>query len=168
MTFPIALSINWRDLFIPTLPLGEIILRGSLTYLCLFLLMRFFLKREAGAIGIADLLMVVLIADAAQNAMAKDYRSITEGIILVATIIFWNYALDWLSYHVPALRPLIQPRSMLLVKDGKMNKRNMRRELITPEELAAELREHGVEDVAQVKEARMEEDGHISVIKRET
>jgi uncharacterized membrane protein YcaP (DUF421 family) len=161
------LNLNWTEIFVPSLPLAELLVRGSLTYLSLFVLMRFVLKREAGTVGMADLLMIVLIADAAQNAMASDYRSIPEGVILVGTIIFWNYALDWLSYHFPRVRHLLQPQPLLLVKDGRMHKRNMRQELMTEEELLSELRKYGVEDVAEVKEARMEEDGHISVIKHE-
>jgi len=162
----LLLFINWNDLFLPSQPIIETVLRGSITYLALFLLMRFVLKREAGSIGTADLLMVVLIADAAQNAMAGNYKSITDGLILVTTIIFWNYALDWLSYHSRMMRSLLQPKPLLLVKDGQMDRRNMRKELISKEELLSELRENGVKDIAQVSEARIEEDGHISVIKR--
>jgi uncharacterized membrane protein YcaP (DUF421 family) len=158
-------DINWHDLFVPAHPI-ETILRGSLMYLSLFLLMRFVLKRESGSIGTADLLMVVVIADAAQNAMAGDYKSITDGVILVVTIMFWNYAIDWLSYHSPTMRRVLQPKPLLLVKDGRLYKQNMRKELITKEELIAELRENGVEDLSEVKEARIEEDGHVSVIKK--
>lgn len=162
------LTMSWRELFVPSEPIVETILRGSVTYLALFLLMRFVLKRESGSIGTADLLMIVLIADAAQNAMANDYKSITEGIILVCTIIFWNFMLDWLSYHSPALRRILQPQPLILVKNGRMYKQNMRKELITKEELMGELREQGVKDLSLVKEARIEEDGQISVIKRKT
>jgi len=158
-------DINWHDLFVPAHPI-ETILRGSLMYLSLFLLMRFVLKRESGSIGTADLLMVVVIADAAQNAMAGDYKSITDGVILVVTIMFWNYAIDWLSYHSPTMRRVLQPKPLLLVKNGRLYKQNMRKELITKEELIAELRENGVEDLSEVKEARIEEDGHVSVIKK--
>jgi len=158
-------DINWHDLFVPAHPI-ETMIRGSLTYLTLFLLMRFLLKRESGSIGTADLLMVVVIADAAQNAMAGDYKSITDGVILVVTIMFWNYAIDWLSYHSPAMRRVLQPKPLLLVKNGRMYKQNMRKELITKEELIAELRENGVEDLSEVKEARIEEDGPVSVIKK--
>ena len=158
-------EINWHDLFVPAHPI-ETILRGSLMYLSLFLLMRFVLKRESGSIGTADLLMVVVIADAAQNAMAGDYKSITDGVILVVTIMFWNYAIDWLSYHSPTMRRVLQPKPLLLVKNGRLYKQNMRKELITKEELIAELRENGVEDLSEVKEARIEEDGHVSVIKK--
>jgi uncharacterized membrane protein YcaP (DUF421 family) len=158
-------DINWHDLFVPAHPI-ETIIRGSLMYLSLFLLMRFVLKRESGSIGTADLLMVVVIADAAQNAMAGDYKSITDGVILVVAIMFWNYAIDWLSYHSPTMRRVLQPQPLLLVKNGRMYKQNMRKELITKEELIAELRENGVEDLSEVKEARIEEDGHVSVIKK--
>ena len=158
-------DINWHDLFVPAHPI-ETIIRGSLMYLSLFLLMRFVLKRESGSIGTADLLMVVVIADAAQNAMAGDYKSITDGVILVVTIMFWNYAIDWLSYHSPTMRRVLQPKPLLLVKNGRLYKQNMRKELITKEELIAELRENGVEDLSEVKEARIEEYGHVSVIKK--
>jgi len=158
-------AINWRELFIPTYPL-EIILRGSVIYLSIFLLMRFGLKRESGSVGTADLLMVVMIADAAQNAMAGEYKSITDGLILVLTILSWNYILDWLSFHSDVMRRILQPKPLLLIKDGQMQRQNMRKELITREELMAELRENGVEEVSDVKEARIEEDGHISVIKK--
>lgn len=161
----IWITIKWSELFLPSQPILETVVRGSLTYLALFLLMRFVLKRESGSVGTADLLMVVVIADAAQNAMAGDYKSITDGILLVSTIIFWNYAIDWASYHSPTLRRILQPQPLLLVKNGRMYKQNMRKELITKEELMAELRENGVEEISEVKEARIEEDGHISVIK---
>ena len=165
MTFDLF-KLDWSQIFWPTHPF-EMLLRGTVTYLSLFLLMRFVLKREAGSIGTADLLMVVVIADAAQNALAGNYQSITDGIILVATILSWNYAIDWMSYHSPTLRKIIQPKPLLLIKDGAMNRRNMRKELVTREDLMVELREHGIEDVSEVKEARIEEDGRISVIKKE-
>ena len=68
-------------------------------YLGIFLIFRFIVGRQASSIGIADLLVIVIIADAAQNAFAKDYKSIPEGVTLVLTIIFWNFALDWLAYR---------------------------------------------------------------------
>ena len=73
----ILLQIDWKSVFVPSLHLGEIFLRGTIVYLSLFFLLRM-LRREAGAISISDLLVVVLIADAAQNAMASEYKSITE------------------------------------------------------------------------------------------
>jgi len=159
-------GLDWQGIFVPSISIFEILVRGTLVYLALFTLLRFVLKREAGGLGVTDLLVVVLIADAAQNAMAGGYRSIPEGILLVATIIFWSYALDWLSYRSLRFARLIQPSPLLLVKDGVMLRRNMRRELITEDELMSQLRRQGVHDIAQVKEAYMEGDGRISVLTR--
>jgi uncharacterized membrane protein YcaP (DUF421 family) len=151
----------------PTMHLGEVFLRGSIVYLFLFFLLRG-LRREAGAIGISDLLVVVLIADAAQNAMSKEYKSITEGVILVGTIAFWDYSFDWLGYRFPAIQRLLRPAPLPLVKDGRIQRQNMRREMITKDELMALLREQGIENVEDVKKCCLEGDGQISVIKRDS
>jgi uncharacterized membrane protein YcaP (DUF421 family) len=156
-------QIDWQSVFVPSLHIGEIILRGTIVYLFLFVLLRL-LRRGAGTIGISDVLVVVLIADAAQNAMASEYKSITEGLILVTTIVFWDYFLDWLGYRFPPVRGLLRPAPLLLIKDGRIQRRNLRREMITEEELIEQLREHGVETVEEVKESYIEGDGHISVI----
>lgn len=157
-------NVDWRSLFVPETPILEMIVRGTVTYLGLFLMLRLILKRESGSLGITDLLVVVLLADAAQNAMAGGYSSITDGLILVATIIFWSYFLNWIGYRFPKIQRLIRPPALLLVENGQMNRRNLRKEYVTEDELHAMLREQGVEDIQQVKRAYMEGDGHISVI----
>ena len=160
-------QIDWQSVFRPSLHIGEIILRGTIVYLFLFVLLRI-VRRGAGAIGLSDLVVVVLIADAAQNAMASDYKSITEGLILVTTIVFWDYFLDWLAYRFPAVRPLLRPAPSLLIKDGRIQRRSLEREMITEEELIEQLREHGVESVEEVKASYIEGDGHISVIEKDS
>ena len=159
-------DIDWRGLFVPTYSIAEVVLRGTLMYLSLFVILRFLLKRQTGAVGIADLLVIVLIADASQNALGREYSSVTEGVVLVLTIVAWDYALDWGEYRFAWLRSLTRPGPLLLVRNGRMLRRNMGREMITEEELRAELRKDGVDDLAEVVEARMEGDGKISVIKR--
>jgi uncharacterized membrane protein YcaP (DUF421 family) len=138
--------------------------RGTIVYLALFLILRFGIRRQVGEMGITDLLVVVLIADASQNAMGNDYTSVTDGLILVLVIAFWAFAIDWLGFHVPAFAALARPRPRTLVTHGRMLRRSMARELITEEELESMLREQGVDDVSQVREARMEPDGRLSVI----
>jgi uncharacterized membrane protein YcaP (DUF421 family) len=78
--------------------------------------------------------------------------------------VFWNFALDWLSDHSPRVRRFLTPPPLLLIKDGRLLRKNMRRELITEDELMAELRKQGLESPAEVRAARMEGDGQISVI----
>jgi len=157
-------EVDWARLFLPSTPLLEIFLRGTLTYLSLFVLLRIILKREAGGMGISDVLVVVLLADAAQNALADDYTSIPDGILLVVTIILWSYALNWLGYRFPVMQRLVHPPPLPLIKDGVLNYRNMRKELITEDELKSVLRSQGVDSLETVKEAHMEGDGTISVV----
>ncbi|NRF68165.1 DUF421 domain-containing protein [Aquincola sp. S2] len=152
------------DLFrIETNPL-EMIVRGTAMYWFLFLLFRCVLRRDVGSIAIADVLLLVLIADAAQNAMAGSYQTITDGIILVATIAAWNYAFDWASYRSAFVRKLVEPRAMPLVQNGKLMRQNLRRELITREELDSKLRAKGYERIEDVKLAQLESDGEITVL----
>jgi uncharacterized membrane protein YcaP (DUF421 family) len=157
---------DWQRVFTPDTPLLEIVVRGSVIYLALFLLLRVLLKRESGTTGVTDLLVIVLIADAAQNGMADDYTSVTDGVILVSVIIGWSYLLDAVAYRWPAAARIIHPRPLMLVRDGRILRRNMRRELVTEEELLGQLREQGVADLADVREVRMESDGQFSVITR--
>jgi uncharacterized membrane protein YcaP (DUF421 family) len=156
-------QIDWRSIFSPSVGVVEIFLRGTIVYLFLFFILRL-LRREVGVIGISDLLLVVLIADAAQNAMSSDYKSVTDGLILVGSIAFWDYFLDWLGYKFPSVRRLLRPAPLLLIKDGRMQRRNMRQEMITEDELMGQLREHGIERIEDVKKSYMEGDGRISMI----
>ena len=160
-------DVQWGDIFRFGVSPIEIVVRGSLMYLVLFALLRTILKREAGTVGLTDLLVVVLIADAAQNGMAGQYNSLTDGVVLVATIVFWSYALDWLGFHFPAFQRLIKPEPLPLIRDGRLLHENMKKELITEGELLGQLREQGHEDPAAIKVANMESDGRISAIAKD-
>jgi len=126
------------------------------------------MKRRTGSLSITDLLVIVVIADAAQNAFSKEYRSLTEGILLVMTIVFWDHVLDRLSYRYPAVRNMLRSPPLLLVRNGKALKQNMRQEALTKEELLSHLRQQGVERLDEVDRAYLEDDGQISVIKKKS
>ena len=160
--------VDWRAVFTPDTPLMEIIVRGSVMYLTLFFLLRVLLKRESGTTGMTDLLVIVLIADAAQNGMASGYTSLADGVLLVAVIIGWAYLLDAVAYRWQPAARLIRPKPLALVRDGRMLHRNMRRELVTEDELYGQLREQGIDSLADVREMRMESDGQFSVITRDS
>ncbi|HEX7879495.1 MAG TPA: YetF domain-containing protein [Candidatus Eisenbacteria bacterium] len=161
------MSIDWHALFVPHGSLLEIVVRGTVMYLVLFILLRVLVRRHVGAMGVPDLLVIVLIADAAQNAMAGEYKSITEGALLCAVIIGWSVLFDWLAYRFKPLRGILEADPLPVIKDGVMLPRNMRQELITRDELLSHLREQGIDDPADVALACMEPDGAISVIKRD-
>lgn len=158
-------GVDWDKLLVPTHSLGEIALRGTVMYLFIFLVFRFWL-RQSGGIGIADVLVVVLVADAAQNAFAHEYKSVTEGIFLVLTIVFWDFTLDWLGYHSRFFGWLTRRPKQPLIEDGKILWRNLRREMITRAELESLARKNGLKSLAQVDCAYMEDNGEISLIER--
>jgi uncharacterized membrane protein YcaP (DUF421 family) len=161
---PSVLSIDWHALFVPSGSLVELVVRGSMLYLAILAAMRV-LRRDAGSLGTADLLVIVLVADAAQNGMAGEYKSITEGVILVAVIFSWDYALDWLGYRYPLIHRLLHPAPLTLVREGRLLPRNLRSEMLTVADLKEQLREQGVDDIATVKRCFLEGDGRMSVIK---
>lgn len=158
---------DWQQLFVPQVPILATVVRGSAVYLSLYAMLRITFKREAGSTGMTDLLVLVLLADAAQNAMAGSYTSITDGLLLVAVIVAWAFLLDAASFKWRAVERIVKPGPLPLIKDGELQHRALRRELITRQELMAELREQGVQSVAEVRRATMEPDGQISLLLRE-
>ena len=160
------MSLDWSELFGLSVSPVELIIRGSAMYLFLFAVFRVIVRRRVGAVGMADILVLVIIADAAQNGMSGEYRSITDAFILVGTIIGWNTLIDWVNFRVPALRKVLEPPPLLLVQDGRVLHRNLRHEFVTEDELRSKLREQGVNDYRQVQKAHMEPDGQVSVIKK--
>lgn len=160
-------KIDWQQMFVPTESILEIFVRGTIMYLVMFALLRIF-RRQAGSIGIADLLVIVVIADAAQNGMAGDSKSITEAVLLILTIVLWDYFLDWLGYNSKFFSRILEPKPLPVIKNGKALRQNMKKEMITNDELQSQLREHGIEDISKVKIAYLESDGHFSFIEKKT
>lgn len=159
------MEIDWQTLFVPQVPLVEIVIRGTVIYLVLFAALRVLVRRHVGSLSLMDLLLIVLIADAAQNAMADEYHSITEGLVLCAVLVGWNYFLDWLAFRYEWMERLLEPRPLPVVRHGKMQRRNMKMELLTDDELMSQLRQQGIDDLESVKLAYVEPDGAVSVVK---
>jgi len=162
-TYFFAMSIG--DLFQFRVSPVELFVRGTLIYWFLFAMFRFVLRRDAGGLGIADILLVVLIADASQNAMAGGYDSVSEGCVLVGTLIGWNYLVDWASFRWEVVRRLAEPTPLLLIDRGRVLARNLRREFVTRDELEAQLRLNGVGSLSNVRKAYLESDGRFSVVR---
>ena len=153
------------QLFQLSLHPAELFIRGTVIYLGLVLTFRFVLRRDVGSLGVPDFLFIVLIADASQNAMAGEYKSITDGLVLVGTLVFWNIALDWLAYRSPMFQRFIEPPPLPLIKNGRWIRRNLKSQWITTDEVRSKLREHGIEDIGQVRLASLEPDGELAVRK---
>jgi uncharacterized membrane protein YcaP (DUF421 family) len=148
-----------------TLSPWELMLRGTLMFWFLLMIFRFVLRRDMGDVGVSDFLFVIILGDAAQNAMIGEGTSTVDGMVLIATLVGWNLLLDWLGYHVPAVERFVSGRKLCLVRRGRLQRRVMRKEYISEEDVMAKLREEGLEDLSQVKLMYLETDGQISVVK---
>lgn len=159
-------DLDWQTIFVPTESVLEIIIRGTIMYLAIFALLRIF-RRQAGSFSIADLIVIVIIADAAQNGMAGDSKSVTESLLLIVTIIFWDFFLDWLGFKSKLFRKVLEPERLKVIENGRLLRENMKREMITTDELQSQLREQGIEDAGEVEAGYLESDGHFSFIKKD-
>lgn len=159
------LEIDWDTMFIPSSSVAEMIVRGTITYWFCFLYIRFF-RRGSGQLSISDVLLITLISDAAQNAMAGTYESVTEGAVLVGILVFWDFALNWLGYRSVFFDRLASPEPALLIKDGVLQHQTMKLQMMSEDELRGLLRENGVDDPADVKLCYLEGSGNVSVIEK--
>lgn len=161
------MNIPWSSFFEFGVSPWALVVRGTIVYWFIFFLLRMAGRRDFGSVGTGNILLLVLIADAAQNAMAGEYKTIAEGMVLIGTLVFWSVFIDRLCYYFPPARVLLEPVRICLVKDGVLQRRGMRREYISKEELMAELRKKGVGRLEEVHRAFIEEAGDISVLRHQ-
>lgn len=158
--------MDWVAIFDPALPILELVIRGTLIFLALTVLLRVAGQREAGSLALTDLLVVVLVAQAFAHAFAPDSASVTDGVVLATTILAWSVGIDALAYRFPGLRRVLKPRRKPLIEDGQPNRRVMRREFMLREELEAQLRLQGIKSIAEVEYAFLEPNGMISAFRK--
>jgi len=155
--------MEWTRILAPATSPLELFVRGSILYLAILFLIRLMPRRTGGELALMDLLFVVLVADAAARALG-DYQSLTDALFMVLVLMGWNYLLNVLSFRFRFVERLVSAPPLQIVRDGQLLLRNMRRELITKDELMDQLRQHGVESLDQVKAAYVESEGKLTVI----
>src|SRR4051812_25965959 len=117
--------IDWEDLFVPRMSLPEVLIRGTLIYLALCLLLRIVLRRQAGKVSMSDLLVVSVVAGVCRNPLVRDAYSVTDGVLMIATILLWSFALDWLSFRFPWFHRLLHASPVPLIRDGQVLKEKL-------------------------------------------
>jgi len=162
----VILGFDIGKALIPDVSPFEIIVRGAIMYFAIFVLLRVVLRGRTSAVTMSDLILMVLIADAAQNAMSANYQSITDGVLLVATIVGCSFLVDWLAFRFPLVRGFVHPERTTLVMDGRVMRKALEAELMTEGELMTQLRLHEVETLEDVKAVYLEGNGEVSVIPR--
>lgn len=139
-------------------------LRTLAIYIAVLVGLRLSGKRQFGQMTPFDFVLLLLIANGAQNAMVGNDTSLLGGVLSVGTLIVANFAVGYGRRKVPALRRVLVGEPTELVTDGRLIQQNLDREEITEDELLTALREHGIEDIADVERATLEVDGAISVL----
>ena len=155
---------SWADIFAVTTPVLELIVRGTVVYFAVIALMRV-LPRVGGDLAVIDLVFILLIANAAASGMGE-HKTVGDAMLMLATLMGWNYLFNILSFHIPFVERLVSGSPVQIVRDGRLLRRNMRREYLTEEELMSQLRWQGIDKIEDVKAAYIEGDGQLSVIPR--
>ncbi len=155
--------------FIPEISILEKIVRPLLVFLFLLGAFRIFGKRELGSIGPFDLVIWLTISNVLQNAMIGPDNSLTGGIIGATTMFAANYSFAALSYRFPSFERLIQSSPSILVENGKVLTENLKRELLTVDDLRHALRKNQVdldEELPNLRKVLLESDGAITITRR--
>lgn len=142
----------------------NIILRAISVYLFMIIAIRIFGKKELAQLSVIDLVFILLISNAVQNAMIGPDTSLDGGIVAAGALFLANYTLKRILYKNKKISELIQGEAILLIYKGVPNMNNCENAEISIEELEAAAREHGTKDIQGVDLAMLEIDGNISII----
>lgn len=142
----------------------DIAFRSSCVYIFMIVAFRIFGKRELSQLSIADLVLIVLISNAVQNAMVGENTSLIGGLTAATVLFSLNMLLGYLMFRFKRVRNFIQSEPVTLIYNGKIIKKNLDDVLLTIDELNSAVREHGVSNIEDVSLAILEVDGNISVI----
>jgi uncharacterized membrane protein YcaP (DUF421 family) len=145
-------------------PLWEIALRTTVVYLVILLGLRVFGKRQLGQVSVGDLVMILLIANAVQNAMVGVDVSLIGGLTAALVLLVLNFLVVRGFGSTPLGERVLEGAPTLLVKDGRIMDAGLRREGLDRNEVESAIREHGIADESGVRAAYLEPDGTISVI----
>jgi uncharacterized membrane protein YcaP (DUF421 family) len=144
----------------------DIALRAIVLFFFLLLLMRVTGRRELSSLQPFDFILLIVVGDALQQGLTQDDYSVTGAIIAVATIATLQVVLSWVDFRLPFVRPLLEGEPIVLVQDGKVIERNLRRERLTLDDLAEEMRIQQIASLDDVQWAVLETGGQMSFIKK--
>lgn len=151
----------------PDLSVLEKIVRATAVYFFLLVALRLTGKRQLGQMSSFDLVVLLIISNTVQNAIIGNDNSITGGFIGATTILVLNYGIARLVIANKNAERLIEGAPTLLIHNGKVLEQNLRRELLTRDELMAALRRQGILSIDEVRVALLEETGAITAVKKE-
>jgi uncharacterized membrane protein YcaP (DUF421 family) len=142
----------------------DIVVRALVAFVFVFLLTRLIGRRELSAMQPFDLMLLIVVGDLIQQGVTQNDLSVTGLMLAVGVFGVMTLSASYVSFRFPRIRPFLEPDPVILIEDGKTIDRNLRRERITPEEIAAEARLQKITSLDSVQWAVLESGGRISFI----
>jgi uncharacterized membrane protein YcaP (DUF421 family) len=144
----------------------DLVLRAIVVFAFVFILTRVIGKRELGSLQPFDLILLIVLGDALQQGLTQDDYSVTGAFLVVGTIAVLQVLVSWISYRFPRTRPIIEGEPLIIVQDGKVIERNLKRERLTVEDISEAARKQQIAHLSDVRFAVLETGGEISFIQR--
>ena len=145
----------------------DIVIRASVMFAVMYLLLRLLGKRELAQVTPFELVLLVVMGDLIQQGVTHNDFSLTGATLAIATFAFWGLLLSWITYLSPAAERLLDGCPRVIIRDGELLERNLRRDRMTRQEVESEMRLAGIARMGDVAWAILEPQGRISFIKRE-
>jgi uncharacterized membrane protein YcaP (DUF421 family) len=146
----------------------DIVLRAIAVFFFLLVLTRIIGRRELSSLQPLDLILLIILGDAVQQGLTQDDYSLTGSFLAVGTIALLQVLVSWLGWRFKPLRMVLDGEPIVVLQDGKLIERNLKRERLTPEEVAEEARAQNIAHLAEVRFAVLETNGRITFIKNES
>ncbi len=143
----------------------DIVLRAVVVFVFLVVLTRIIGRRELSSLQPLDLILLIILGDAVQQGLTQDDYSLTGAFLAIGTIAILQVFVSWLGYRFKPLRAVLDGEPIVVLQDGELIERNLRRERLTPEEVAEEARAQNIPHLSEVKYAILETNGRITFIK---
>jgi uncharacterized membrane protein YcaP (DUF421 family) len=144
----------------------DLVIRAAVAFLFVYLLTRVIGRRELSSMQPFDLIMLVMIGDLVQQGVTQNDFSVTGALLVGSTVALMTVGVSYTSFKFPRLRPVLDGEPVIVVEDGTPIERNLRRNRITRDELAAAARENGIGSLGAVKWAVLETNGRISFLQK--
>jgi uncharacterized membrane protein YcaP (DUF421 family) len=152
-----------HDMFFVPLPLAEKILRPVIVYLCLVVFLRMFGKRELAQLNPFDLVVLLSLSNTVQNAMIGDDNSVTGGVVGAFSLLAINWLLMWVLYRSPKITTVLEGQPSTLIREGKLDAAELKKQSLTHEELISVLNRNGFNDPRDVQTCVLEPNGTFYV-----
>lgn len=154
----------FQDLFHLSVTPFELILRTIAVYVVILLLLRIAGRRQIGQMGPTELVAMLLISNAVQNSMNAGDNTLIGGLISAVTLIILSRGISYVTYHSQTMSDLIEGKPITLVIDGKVQKTELKKILMTLPQLRALLMLQGVENISKLHRVIMDSEGRLLVV----